>query len=188
MIKMYRCFFTLCILFAVQNEAFAQGTAKEIAANDQGFELVLREEILINSSPQNIWSSILRRESWMDFSLDYISGNSNEEGELIRVTQKNPESIPRQYFVKTVKVVPPSQIVNKVFPIDGNSFLGFTDTSLTVYGAKTKLTYDFYMHITMSQGSGYTAQEIESMNEDSRVKIRAAIQTIKELSETVPTQ
>lgn len=147
------------------------------------FELVMREEIMVDALPEAVWPYILNRKYWMAFELETLSGNPAEEGELVLVSQQANKNVPTQYLLKTVKIVPQKQIVSKVFPLKGDDFIGFSDVTLFRFGGRSKMIFSFYMEIKIDKSSTNPVDDLENIRTDSQLKIKQSVERIKRLVE-----
>lgn len=177
--------YSVCILmqFVLWNHVIAEDLTAAKMEPSPKFELVMREEIMVDALPQAVWPYMLNRKSWMSFDLETLSGKRGEEGELILVSQQDNEKVPAQYLLKTVKVVQQQQVVSKVFPVEGDDFIGFSDFSLVRVNGGSKLILSFYMEIKMAKKSADPLEDLQNIKAGSQLKIRENIERIKQLAE-----
>jgi len=180
----FKFFFIVFISFFWGGYLMADGMIAKSKDDKSKFEIILREDITIDRQPRDIWPHVLNREAWMSLPVKRLSGPLHQEGELVLVSQNNSKTVPDEYLLKTIRIVPDQQMVAKVFPKEGEDFLGFSDVSLREIDGKTRLTYSFYMELKLLQTGEAALQEITQINKGSIQKIKESLLNLKKVSET----
>jgi uncharacterized protein YndB with AHSA1/START domain len=107
-------------------------------------------EMTIDKPAQAVWRHMLNYRKWnpahIGAKVTRLTGDENEEGEIILESKKSGEGYAAPIIIETVKIIPNEKIVWALYqPEDGAaSEIGFVDFSLQETGDKTRFTYRSY--------------------------------------------
>ena len=96
-----------------------------------------------------VWPHVLDQAAYMkDFHIETIDGTRNREGELKKVTPLQPGF--RDFFFKTLLLIPFRKFVYKAYTEDRSGKYGFTGIevlSLSDFGRDSTVTFEAYLEV-----------------------------------------
>jgi len=127
------------LVFASQ-QVWATGDMK--AANRM--DIVTRNEVIINATPDAIWPYILQMNKWKKGArLIPISGSPDTVGEKFKAVFGGDAAL---FYVENVELVPEQFRTIRMNELDG-TLIGYASLRLTPSGQATLVQYDVYAYV-----------------------------------------
>ena len=150
------------------------------------YDLIVRAEITIEAPASSVWPFLFKTKEWKSSigKLERVAGESNKEGETLRVIPEGARES-QGYYIKYVRVVDNRQLVIKIFNIPDDGTLGYSDFSLFESQGRTHMIYDVYVEYRLTDMTEEEVQQFgEQAYEATKSKLESENQKLKELVES----
>jgi hypothetical protein len=125
--------------------------------------MVRNFQMPIDAQPKAIWPLLVEFERFNQTfeRVDVLAGKRDEVGCLSLLVKQQGEWYMAPYLVKTIRLVPERQIVWKMLPQEGASFVAFVDFLLVPEGARTNFVCNVYTEALLPRMSPETLGTVE---------------------------
>ena len=126
--------------------------------------MVHKDQFTIKAPPNVIWPLLIEFERFNQTfdRVEVIAGRRDEVGSVSLLVKQQGEWYMPPYLVKIIKIIPERQIVWKMFPVEGSSFMAFVEFSLVPEGAQTRFLCDVYTEAIVPRMADASLRELEA--------------------------
>jgi hypothetical protein len=140
----------------------------------------------IEAPPKAIWPLLIEFERFNQTfeRVEVLSGKRDEVGSLSLLVKQQGEWCMPPYLVKIIRLVPERQIVWKMLPQEGQSYVAFVDFSLTPEGSLTRFLCNVYTEALVPRMSDASLKALEAKMAADYEKLEGHVfPTLKRLAE-----